>query len=110
VRWAAVLLCGALAGLGGTWLAADQHGFVAGMSNGRGYIALAALIFGGWRPATAAAAALLFGAAEAAQILLQIKGIGLPGWLIQMMPYVLTMVALAVGRLRVRPPAGLGNT
>jgi simple sugar transport system permease protein len=50
VRLFAVLLSGALAGLGGAWLAADQRQFVAGMTNGRGYIALAAMIFGGWRP------------------------------------------------------------
>jgi simple sugar transport system permease protein len=95
VRWAAVLLSGALAGLAGVWLAADQRQFVAGMSNGRGYIALAALIFGGWRPVWAAAACLLFGVAEGTQIALQASGVGVPGWAVQMLPYVLTMVTLA---------------
>jgi len=109
VRWPAVLLGGALAGLGGAWLAADQHQFVAGMSNGRGYIALAALIFGGWRPRAAALAGLLFGFAEAGQIALQAAGVGLPGWSIQMLPYVLTMVALASAMRRGSAPAALGK-
>ena len=96
----ALVLAGALAGLGGAWLAADQRQFVAGMSNGRGYIALAAMIFGGWRPVRAAAACLLFGLAEALQIALQAAGVGVPGWAVQMLPYVLTMVTLAgfIGR------------
>jgi simple sugar transport system permease protein len=113
VRWAAVLLGGALAGLGGAWLAADQHQFVAGMSNGRGYIALAALIFGGWRPRTAALAGLLFGFAEAGEIALQAAGLGVPGYLVQMLPYVLTVVTLVGvgGRARThgRTPAALGK-
>ncbi len=111
VRWTAVLLGGALAGLGGAWLAADQHQFVAGMSNGRGYIALAAVIFGGWRPLPAALAALLFGFAEAGQIALQAAGVGFPAWLVQMAPYLLTMVALAARSQSVgaRPPAALGK-
>jgi simple sugar transport system permease protein len=109
VRWAGVLLGGALTGLGGAWLAADQHQFVAGMSNGRGYIALAALIFGGWRPRTAALAGLLFGFAEAGQIALQAAGVGLPGWLVQTFPYVLTMAALAGVVTGPKAPAALGK-
>jgi simple sugar transport system permease protein len=109
VRATAVLVGGALAGLGGAWLAADQHQFVAGMSSGRGYIALAAMIFGKWRPVGAALAALLFGLAEATQIALQAAGVGVPGWAVQMLPYVLTMVALAGAIGRGRPPAALGN-
>ena len=80
------------------------------MSNGRGYIALAALIFGGWRPMWAALAGLLFGFAEAAQIALQAAGVGLPAWLVQMMPYVLTMIALATARRRRRAPSALDQT
>jgi simple sugar transport system permease protein len=109
VRWAAVLLGGALAGLGGAWLAADQHQFVAGMSNGRGYIALAALIFGGWRPRTAALAGLLFGFAEAGEIALQAAGLGVPGYLVQMLPYVLTVVTLVGVAGRSGAPAALGK-
>jgi general nucleoside transport system permease protein len=109
VRWAALLLAGALAGLGGAWLAADQRQFVAGMSNGRGYIALAAMIFGKWRPAWAAAACLLFGLAEALQIALQAAGVGVPGWAVQMLPYVLTMVTLAGFIGRSQAPRALGK-
>ena len=109
VRWQALLAAGALAGLGGAWLAADQRQFVAGMSNGRGYIALAAMIFGHWRPARAAAACLLFGLAEALQIALQAAGVGVPGWAVQMLPYVLTMVTLAGFIGRATPPAAIGR-
>ena len=110
VRWGALLLAGALAGLGGAWLAADQRQFVAGMSNGRGYIALAAMIFGKWRPAWAAAACLLFGVAEALQIALQAAGVGIPGWAVQMLPYVLTMITLAGFIGRATPPRALGRS
>jgi simple sugar transport system permease protein len=109
VRLHALLLGGALAGLGGAWLAADQRQFVAGMSNGRGYIALAAMIFGKWRPGWAAGAAVLFGTAEASQIALQAAGVGIPPWLVQMLPYVLTMVALAGVIGRAQAPRGLGK-
>src|SRR5262249_29575586 len=109
IRWAALLLAGALTGLGGAWLAADQRQFVAGMSNGRGYIALAAMIFGKWRPAWAALACLLFGVAEALQIALQAAGVGVPGWAVQMLPYVLTMVTLAGFIGRSQAPRALGR-
>jgi simple sugar transport system permease protein len=109
IRMIAVVLSGALAGLGGAWLAADQHQFVGGMSNGRGYIALAAMIFGKWRPAWAAAAALLFGAAEATQIALQTAGVGIPAWAVQMLPYVLTMVTLSGFMGRAKAPSSLGK-
>lgn len=110
LRWAGVLLSGALAGLGGAWLALDQHQFTAGMSNGRGFIALAALIFGKWSPRGTAAACLLFGAAEAVQIQLQTRGLlHLPSQLVQVLPYVVTMVALAGVIGRARPPAALGK-
>jgi len=109
IRWSALVLAGALAGLGGAWLAADQRQFVAGMSNGRGYIALAAVIFGSWRPMRAAAACLLFGLAEAMQIALQAAGVGVPGWAVQMLPYILTMVTLAGLIGRSHAPRALGR-
>lgn len=109
VRLLAVLLSGALAGLGGAWLAVDQRQFVAGMSSGRGYIALAALIFGGWRPAVAAAAALAFAALEATQITLQASGIGIPGWAVQLLPYLATLVALSGVIGHPRAPRALGK-
>ncbi|HJZ84379.1 MAG TPA: ABC transporter permease [Polyangia bacterium] len=109
VRLAAVALAGALAGLGGVWLAFDQHKFVDNMSAGRGYVALAAMIFGKWRPLPACAACLLFGLAEAAQIGLQASGIGLPTQLVQMLPYLMTILALTGGGGRARGPAALGT-
>lgn len=93
-----VLICGALAALGGAWLASEQHSFNDGMTGGRGYIALAAMIVGKWHPAGAAAACLLFGTADALQIRLQ--GSGFPSEWLQALPYVVTMLALAgfIGR------------
>ncbi|MCC6652996.1 MAG: ABC transporter permease [Candidatus Eisenbacteria bacterium] len=97
-RFAGVLLCGMLAGLAGAYLASEQHSFTDGMTGGRGYIALAAMIVGKWSPVGAAAACLLFGAAEALQITLQ--GSAFPSELLQALPYVITMLALAgfIGR------------
>jgi simple sugar transport system permease protein len=109
IRYTAVIVAGGLAGLGGAWLALSNHGFVAEMSNGRGYIALAAVIMGRWRPQWAVAACLLFGFAEALQLNMQASAIGVPGELAQMFPYVLTMIVLAGFMGRARPPAALGT-
>lgn len=109
VRWQAVLASGALAGLGGAWLALSNRGFVAEMSNGRGYIALAAVIMGSWRPRWAVAACLLFGFAEALQIKLSTYDIGVPNQLTQMFPYLLTMITLAGFIGRSRPPRSIGQ-
>jgi simple sugar transport system permease protein len=106
VRVAAVVLAGLLAGLGGAYLALDAAQFVKNMSAGRGFIALAAVIFGKWKPLGAVAACLFFGFAEAVQIRLQ--GAGVPTQFVQMIPYALTMVALAGFVGRSRPPASLG--
>ena len=108
IRYTAVIIAGGLAGLGGGWLALSNHGFVAEMSNGRGYIALAAVIMGRWRPHWAVAACLLFGFAEALQLNLQATAIGVPGELAQIFPYVLTMIVLAGFMGRARPPGALG--
>ncbi len=109
IRWQAVLGSGVLAGLGGAWLSLSGTGFVADMSAGRGYIALAAVIMGSWRPLWACAASLLFGFAEAIQINLQTFQIGVPNELTQAFPYVLTMIALAGFIGRSRTPAALGR-
>jgi general nucleoside transport system permease protein len=110
VRWRAVVLAGALAGLGGGWLALASEGFTADMSNGRGYVALAAVIMGKWRPAAATWACLLFGFAEALKVNLQATtALAIPNELIQIVPYVLTMVALAGFIGRSRPPKALGK-
>jgi ABC-type uncharacterized transport system permease subunit len=109
VRLFAILVGGALAGLGGAWLALANGAFVAEMSSGRGYIALAAVIMGGWRPLAAVAACLLFGFAEALQFNLQAADLGVPRELAQMLPYVLTMIVLAGFVGRRRAPAALGK-
>jgi simple sugar transport system permease protein len=108
VRFLGVMGAGVLAGLGGVWLAFDQHKFVENMSSGRGYVALAAMIFGRWRPLSACVVCLGFGLAEAAQIELQSAGLGLPTQLVQMLPYVLTIATLAGGLGRARAPAAIG--
>jgi simple sugar transport system permease protein len=81
--------------LGGTYLALEQHQFTDNMTAGRGFIALAAIIFGNWQPRRVAVACLLFAAAETLQI--QLQGMQLiPSQFVEMIPYVLTIVAIAV--------------
>jgi len=106
MRYSGVLVSGALGGLGGAWLAFDQHSFTDGMSSGRGFIALAAMIVGKWKPLGATWACLLFGFAESVQIRLQ--GGEVPTQFIQMIPYVLTMIILAGLIGRAIPPAADG--
>lgn len=106
LRYAGVLLSGVFASLGGAWLAADQRSFTDGMSGGRGYIALAAMIVGKWNPLGAVAACLLFGLCETLQIRLQ--GGTIPNEFLQMLPYVVTMVVLAGAIGRAHPPAAVG--
>lgn len=108
VRWVAVALAGALAGLGGAYLALDQHQFTDQMTAGRGFIALAATIFGRWDPKRVALACLLFAAAETVQIRLQGAEL-VPSQFVEMIPYVLTIVALAGVVGRAVPPAALGR-
>jgi simple sugar transport system permease protein len=104
----AAALSGALASLGGAYLALDQHQFSAEMTAGRGFIALAATIFGRWDPVRAALACLLFAAAETLQI--QLQGTQLiPSQFVEMIPYALTIVALAGVVGRAVPPAALGR-
>lgn len=112
VRTAAVTLGGAITGLGGTALAYDLHQFQAGMSGGRGFIALAAVIVSGWRPLHAAAACLAFAALDALQIVLQ-NQTKLPSQIFAVLPYVATLMALVLVAKRdgkgMRAPAGLGR-
>ncbi|HWH52463.1 MAG TPA: ABC transporter permease [Gemmatimonadaceae bacterium] len=108
VRYLSVALSGALAALGGAYLALDQHQFSAEMTAGRGFIALAATIFGRWDPLRAALACLLFAAAETLQIQLQGAQV-IPSQFVEMIPYVLTIIALAGVVGRAVPPAALGR-
>jgi len=114
VRWAAVLLSGALAGMGGASLSLYlSSSFSRNMTAGRGFMALAALIFGKWRPVPAALACLLFGFADAAQMRLQGAtlwgGKPIPVQFIQILPYLVTMLVLAGVVGRARAPKALGR-
>ncbi len=102
-RWFAVLVSGCMSGLAGANLTLEQVGsFTEGMTNGRGFIALAAMIFGRWVPGGGYLASLLFGFADALQLKLQIFSdvIDIPAQFFLMLPYVLTVIVLAgvVGR------------
>lgn len=108
VRYLAVAVSGMLAGLGGVYLALDQHQFTDQMTAGRGFIALAATIFGRWDPRRVGVACLLFAAAETFQIQLQSAQL-VPAQFVEMIPYVLTIIALAGVVGRAVPPAALGR-
>ena len=108
VRYLAVMISGALAAIGGAYLSTGQSSlFTRNMSAGRGFIALAALIFGKWRPVQTMLACLLFGFAEALSI--QMQGVSqIPVQFIQLIPYVLTIVVLAGFIGHSRAPRALG--
>ncbi|KQS81382.1 sugar ABC transporter permease [Rhizobium sp. Leaf384] len=112
MRYRAVICCGILAGLGGAYLSlAMTAGFVKGMTAGKGYIALAALIFAKWKPLNVMLACLLFGFLDALAIRLQGNPLPLigqiPVQLMQALPYILTVILLAgfIGKA-VPPKAG----
>ncbi len=111
IRYSRVIIGGALAGLAGVYLSLEAVGiFERGMINGRGFIALAVMIFGRWTPFGAWGAALLFGLATALQTQLQFgEEINIPHQFIGMLPYVITIIALAMFFGRNRPPAALGT-
>jgi ABC-type uncharacterized transport system permease subunit len=114
IRYSGVLIAGVLAGIGGAYLSIGQSSlFTRNMTAGRGFIALAALIFGKWRPVQTMLACLLFGFTEAVSIQMQgaVKlpsGEDIPVQFIQMVPYVLTIVVLAGFIGSSRPPKALG--
>jgi len=114
IRYAGVLIAGVLAGIGGAYLSIGQSSlFTRNMTAGRGFIALAALIFGKWRPIQTMLACLLFGFTEAISIQMQgaVKlpsGEDIPVQFIQMVPYVLTIIVLAGFIGSSRPPKALG--
>ena len=112
LRYRAVIICGVLCGLAGSYLSiAQSAGFIVNMTAGKGFIALAALIFSKWRPWQALGACFLFGLLDAVAIRLQgvsVPGIGeVPVQLMQALPYILTVVLLAgfIGRA-IPPKAG----
>ena len=114
IRYAAVIISGILAGVGGAYLSIGQSSlFTRNMTAGRGFIALAALIFGKWRPVPTMLACLLFGFADALTIQMQgvaklPSGEDVPVQFIQMIPYVVTIVVLAGFIGHSRAPGALG--
>jgi len=105
----AVLSCGLLAATGGAFLAlAYAHTFVEGMSAGRGFIALAIVIFGRWSPWGILGGALLFGLATALQFHVQSLGLPIPYQFLLMLPYILTLLVLAGNAGSTLAPAALG--
>ncbi len=109
VRMLAVTISGALAGLGGAFLSVGELNIYSdGMTAGRGFIALAAVIFGRWTPLGATLAALCFGFFEALQFILQGRVAWLPSDAMQALPYVAAVIALAGATGRVRAPESDG--
>jgi general nucleoside transport system permease protein len=109
LRYRNVIVGGAIAGLAGAYFTLESvpH-FEPLMTNGRGFIALAAMIFGKWMPFGAWGAALLFGVAEAIPTALQLQGINVPFQIVGLLPYVLTIVVVAGAVGRATPPAAVG--
>lgn len=110
VRYVCVVLSGVLAGIGGAYLSIGELGmFTNQMTAGRGFIAMAAMIFGKWSPGKAFAACLMFGAAEALQMAGQVLGWPIPKDVLIAFPYILTIVVLAGFVGRAVAPAALGK-
>jgi len=110
MRYANVIIGGAIAGLAGAFLTLEAVGsFERNMTNGRGFVALAVMIFGKWNPIGAWGAALLFGLANAIQTQLQFMGTNIPHQFIGMIPYVLTIIVVSGFVGRSRPPAAEGE-
>lgn len=111
VRWQAMLICGAMAGLGGVFLSLGQlYTFSDGMTGGRGYIALAVVIIAGWSPLRAVWAAIVFSLFEALALRIQSTNIDLPSELMLALPYVVTLIVYAIVVGRTAMPAALGRS
>lgn len=110
IRYRAMILAGAIAGFAGSYLSLHSAGsFQMDMSAGKGWIAIAAMIFGAWNPVGAFGAALVFGFADAAQQLLSELGVNIPPQFLASVPYILTVVVVAGVVGRVRGPAMAGQ-
>ncbi len=111
VRMMNVTLAGALAGCAGTFLALEAAGtFARGLTAGRGFLALAIMIFGAWNPLGALAAALFFGISTAIASQLQAdEVINIPQQFVNLLPFVMTLIVLSIAVGRVRPPAAAGQ-
>ena len=103
-----VLICGFLASLGGIWLASNQNTYSDGMIAGRGFIAIAAMIIGKWKPVNIFFACIMFAFFEALEILLQVSMPDFPTQIIQMLPYFITILVLIGFIGKTKPPAADG--
>ncbi|NUQ74106.1 MAG: ABC transporter permease [Polyangiaceae bacterium] len=111
IRVAALAISGAICALGGVHLAFNQHRFESGMSNGRGFMALAVVVVAGGRTGYGVLACLALGALEALHVVLQRSlGQSFGGELVKLLPYVATLVALAFAAGRTAAPQGLGKS
>ncbi len=109
-RYFAVLFGGLMAGLAGSILTLGSAGlFVADMTAGRGWLAIAIVIFGDWKPGRILLASLFFGLIDAMQMQIQALGVQLPSELFLAMPYILTVIAVFLGRHRTGTPLALGT-
>lgn len=110
VRALAILACGALAGLAGAVLSLQQVGtFTDGMTGGRGYLVLAAIIVGRWMPVGTMVACLLFGGAEALSLRVQAFNLPVSSYVVQMTPYIAALLVLAILGRGARMPAAVGQ-
>ncbi|MEL7037443.1 MAG: ABC transporter permease [Cyanobacteria bacterium J06592_8] len=110
VRYLYVILSGVLTSLGGVYLALVHVGFFTeGMSAGKGFIAIAAIIFGRWHPVYTSLACFLFGATEALQLRIQAFNLDIPYQFLVMLPYLIALLALVGIAGKSTPPAALGK-
>jgi len=110
MRYVNVIIGGMIAGLGGAYFTVGSVGrFDQDMTAGKGFIGLAAMIFGKWTPIGAFASSLIFGFADSIQVKMQILGINIPSEFLQMAPYIVTMIVLTGLIGRAIPPAADGT-
>ncbi len=109
MRYVSMAVCGALAGLGGTYLSLiSLNRFMDNITAGRGFIALAIVIFGKWNPKLVFAASLIFGITDAFQLRLQAVGVEIPYQFMLMLPYLLTIIVMVITARKSHTPDALG--
>ncbi|MEO1287749.1 MAG: ABC transporter permease [Chloroflexota bacterium] len=110
IRWINVFIGGMIAGLAGAWFSLEATGrFTDSMTDGKGFISLAAMIFGKWTPSGSFGGSLLFGFSEALGFRFQIENVALPPQFLQMVPYIVTLIVLAGLVGRAIPPKAVGQ-
>ena len=110
IRWINVFIGGMIAGLAGAWFSLEATGrFTDGMTDGKGFISLAAMIFGKWTPAGSFGGSMLFGFSESLGFRFQIENVALPPQFLQMVPYIVTLIVLAGLVGRAIPPKAVGQ-